>query len=291
LTRCLQRRYEALKSQYPSEGRRRWCLRVLYESWPILAHQAATSAVTSSEGKAAFETDSDPMDAVLEDEEIGLIIRTDFTDDEAWNTFRQKVQTSQKEFLAELSGGNNQDQDQAGDAESSSVVQDATMDKAQTMPDANEESSDSSDELPDIVKILDPSDAGDRQKLSDISNIAALRLFNDVDIRPAPSLPAETKRISPQNPLIDLGGWQEIYTGKNIWIYDSASNKDECVRVVSQESNFYGTATGDSWRARGAHVCELQFNMTYQGLKIDFNGLDKWDYNQRLRNLQESTIL
>lgn len=48
---------------------------------------------------------------------------------------------------------------------------------------------------------------------------------------------------------------------------------------------------GDSWRARVAHIPELQFNMVYQGMKIDFNGSDKYDWNERTRNLGESGTL
>jgi len=28
--------------------------------------------------------------------------------------------------------------------------------------------------------------------------------------------------------------------------------------------------------------------MTHQGMKIDFDGLDKWDWNERVRNIGES---
>lgn len=186
-----------------------------------------------------FETDPDLVDALIEDEEIGLILRTDFTNDEAWNAFRQKVQAAQKELLSDLSGGDTGASSSGQEASSSNSQAPSELAKAD-----NDESSDESfDELPDIVKIIDPSDEADRQKLTNISNIAALRLFNNVDIRPAPPPAAGTKRISPQNPLIDQGGWQEIYVGKNVWIYDSISNKDECARVVSQEGDFYGTAT------------------------------------------------
>ena len=87
------------------------------------------------------------------------------------------------------------------------------------------------------------SQSADRDRIVNISNLRALRLFNDVDIRPAPSPPPGTKRISPPKPLIDQGGWQEIYSGKNLWIYDLRSNTDECVRVVSQAGDFYGTAS------------------------------------------------
>ena len=49
--------------------------------------------------------------------------------------------------------------------------------------------------------------------------------------------------------------------------------------------------SGDSWRARASHICELQFNISYQGLKIDFGGLDKWNINERTRNLAECLVI
>lgn len=176
---------------------------------------------------------------------------------------------------------------------------------------STDDDSDSSSGMPDMITILDPSDPADRERFRNLSNIEALRIFNDVDIRPTPARPDGAKQISPPNPLIDLGGWQEIYSGKTIWIYDERSNADDCLRLVSQAGNFYGTATyvviwfcstapmkdanhairGDSWRARVSHVCELQFSMSYQGMSIDFNGLDKWDWDERVRNLAESGII
>lgn len=77
----------------------------------------------------------------------------------------------------------------------------------------------------------------------DISNLTALRLLNDVDLRPAPSPPIGTNRIKPGNRLIDRNGLQEIYTGKTIWIYDGQSNTDGSARLVSQQGDIYGTAT------------------------------------------------
>jgi hypothetical protein len=52
----------------------------------------------------------------------------------------------------------------------------------------------------------------------------------------------------------------------------------------------YGTATGDSWRARVGHICELQVNMASGALKIDFGGLDRWDAGERQRNLREVLV-
>jgi len=61
--------------------------------------------------------------------------------------------------------------------------------------------------------------------------------------------------------------------------------------LVSGHSDIYGTATGDSWRARVTHIHELQFNMSHLGMKIDFGGLDKWDFKERTRNLEEAASL
>lgn len=37
-----------------------------------------------------------------------------------------------------------------------------------------------------------------------------------------------------------------------------------------------------------SHICELQFNMSYLGMKVDFGGLDRWDLLERERNLREA---
>jgi len=139
-----------------------------------------------------------------------------------------------------------------------------------------------------LIKLVNPVSTEDRLIFENMSNLTALRLVNAVDIRLSPNPPPGTTRVDPPNRLIDQAGWQEIYSGLNIWIYDVLSNSDQCVRLVSQQGNIYGTATGDSWRARGTHICELQFNVTYLGMQIDFGGLDRWDYAERKRNLDEA---
>ena len=40
----------------------------------------------------------------------------------------------------------------------------------------------------------------------------------------------------------------------------------------------------DSWRARGTHMAKLQAGLTARALRIDFGGLDLWDYDERRRN-------
>jgi hypothetical protein len=178
--------------------------------------------------------DPDPFDYLTEDDQLGLIIRTDFSNEEAWSAFYNQVQQSQKDFISDLSL-DQPDQEPASNLEGN--------DTQMAAEDADDGESDSSHESPNFLKILNPVEQSDKIKFSNISNLTALRLFNDVDIRPTPSRPAGTKSISTPNPLIDLAGWQEIYSGKNLWIYDTLSNVDGSVRVVSQTSDFYGTAT------------------------------------------------
>lgn len=107
----------------------------------------------------------------------------------------------------------------------------------------NSDSDESSSLHAFIFKIINYNVPEEISVIKDMSNLTALRLFNDLDIRPSPTLPTGTKRILNPHPLIDQDGLQEIYTGKNIWIYDSQSNFDQCVRVVNQTGAFYGTAT------------------------------------------------
>jgi len=261
-----------VKDQYPTDGRRKRLLRILYGIWPTI-----TCDLPEGDDNDLSFDDPDPLDHLTEGDHLGLIVRTDFSNEGAWDAFCNQVQLSQKAFISDLTNG-------TPDPE-------PTSNPESTSDDADDDESDSSDESPDFLKILNPVEQSERIMFTNISNLRALRLFNDVDIRPSPQRPVGIPPISSPTTLIDIMGWQEIYSGKNLWIYDTLSNVDGSVRVVSQTSGFYGTATGDSWRARASHICELQFNMSYHGLKIDFGGLDKWDMNERSRNLAECLII
>ena len=170
---------------------------------------------------------------------MGLIIRTDFSNEEAWSEFCNQVQVSQKDFISDLI---NDSPDQLEESTSIPMAEGNDIQKPKS-DEADDDESESSNEPPDFLKILNPVEQSDRIRFTNMSNLRALRLFNDVDIRPTPERPAGTKPVSPSCPLIDVLGWQEIYSGKNIWIYDTLSNVDGSVRVVSQTSDFYGTAT------------------------------------------------
>ncbi|KAF8842985.1 hypothetical protein BDN67DRAFT_898054, partial [Paxillus ammoniavirescens] len=281
-------KYSELKLQYPTEGRRRWRLRVAQQFWSSVQStkslplhvRVVDDVSTDATVTANFVTDNDPLDVISSQlPQLGLILRTDFSNQDAWLAFCARLQEGEKEFTAE-----SDDQDQGmQEAGSSKQSADSTDE-----PDQEHSDDESDEDNPPIFHLIDPTSPQERESLAHISNLTALRLFNDVDVRSAPSPPQGTRRINPPNRLVDCHGWQEIYLGKNIWIYDTKSNVDQCVRVVSQSADMYGTATGDSWRARVSHICDLQVNLFSGTMKIDFGGLDRWDYNERQRNLKEA---
>ncbi|KAJ7497089.1 hypothetical protein FB451DRAFT_214982 [Mycena latifolia] len=280
----LVRRYGALKSQFPGEGRRKWNLRVLQEFWASSGPETDISGTPTALAEE-FLHDDDPFDdTVGEGPQLGLLLRTDFSNEDAWQTFCARLKSEEQDFIESV-----QPTPSAAPTEADQGSSTGDVKMADDTGDDDESDDESTDGLSaPIIKIIDPASDQDKSFVQNISNLAALRLLNDVDIRPAPSPPAGTKRYSPPNRLVDKKGWQEIYTGLTLWIYDSQSNTDQCARLVSQEGDVYGTATGDSWRARVTHMCELQFNMTCLGMKIDFGGLDRYDYSERRRNLEEA---
>ncbi|KAK0195892.1 hypothetical protein F5146DRAFT_975731 [Armillaria mellea] len=260
----LATRYNRIRTTFPQEGRRKWHLRALDAFWAASPYIPKPSAATASENQVISSEDADPLDLLLDDVDGGIVLRTDFSNDEAWAAFLSRLKVAEEEY-----------------AETNKPDEDTKIDDG----DESDEESEASGQL---IKVIDPSTPEERSLFQYISNLRVLRLLNDVDIRPAPTLPAGTKRISPPNRLVDRSGWQEIYSGVNIWIYDSRSNTDQSLRLVSQEGDVYGTATGDSWRAQVSHVYELQFNMTFLDMKINFGGLDRWDLAERTRNMTEA---
>lgn len=175
--------------------------------------------------------------------EIGIVVRTDYTNEDAWKTFCIKLQDAEKEFTSEVSS---EDEKMAED-EPASGLQGQTSQPGQVESMEEDEGEGSSDDdgecSTSIFRVINPASPQNRVSLTTISNLSALRLLNDVDIRVAPTPPEGTKRINPPNRLVDHDGWQEIYTGKTLWIYDTKSNDDQCVRLVSQQGDVYGTAT------------------------------------------------
>ena len=53
-------------------------------------------------------------------------------------------------------------------------------------------------------------------------------------------------------------------------------------------SSCASSCSADSWRARVSHICELQVNLASGAMTIDFGGMDRWDYPERVRNMEEA---
>ena len=165
--------------------------------------------------------------------ELGLLIRTDFSNETAWETFESIIQAETKALMS------SEPEEEATAVEGSASAPRPRPDD--TMGDSDSDTSEGTP--PPIFKMINPSDPQERALLTSISNLTALRLFTDLAIRPAPVPPACTTRIKPPNRLVDHHGWQEVYEGKDVWIYDARSNTDQSVRVVGRAGDMYGTAT------------------------------------------------
>lgn len=175
---------------------------------------------------------------------MGILLRTDFANEDAWQAFHAKLQEAEHEFAPDAGP----DSDHAGaDTESmaiESAPEDVDVDVSSqgiqnlSMEDAGIEQGGEDGEAPGGIfhVVNDPAFAG-------LSNLGALRLLNDVEVRRTPAPPPGTARVKPPNRLVDCDGWQEVYVGKMVWIYDARSNTDQCVRLVSQQGAMYGTAT------------------------------------------------
>jgi len=291
---ALEKHYAAVKAAHPTEGRRKNVLRALLAGWPD-----ATAPVSNATTEFPIENLApDPFDEVLDAADTpGLLIRTDFSNEEAWQAFLAKFQAAERELLESLRPS------PPGDASSSDPSpknQDVEMGAEAPAPQgddgADSGGSDAEDDddgaLEAVVMVYNPTSSAERELVNNISNLSALQLFCDADIRPAiPPPPDMNTRYKPNNVLINKNGWQLVFAGKDLWIYDAQSARDECVRVVTQAGEMYGTATGDSWRARVTHIPELQFNTSFLNMKVDFGGLDRWDAHERSRNLTQASTL
>lgn len=170
---------------------------------------------------------------------MGIIVRTDYSDDTAWDGFVSALRDAEKDLLSPEDDGT----PTAGDAAEGSAARAGE-------PDSESDEEMDADNGPgegqlstDIFTLVNPALSSLRNRLSGISNLTALRLFNDVDIVPAPRPPQGTHRIKPDNRIMDLNGSLEVYTGDLVWIYDAQSNQDRSVRLVNQKCEIYGAAT------------------------------------------------
>ncbi|KAG8953201.1 hypothetical protein FRC00_006425, partial [Tulasnella sp. 408] len=105
--------YSQIKAQYPNEGRRRWKLRAVDEVWKAsnaTEMEAKSEEIKRTQGVPALPwlIDKDPLD--LDDgpsegrvvNAKGVIVRTDFSNDTAWDEFIGRVKEAEREGFSEL---------------------------------------------------------------------------------------------------------------------------------------------------------------------------------------------
>ncbi|KAH9055519.1 hypothetical protein EDB87DRAFT_1688070 [Lactarius vividus] len=283
----LLERYPALKAQRPSLGRRPLLLLIADEFWSLDARTwvALASVVADSPPghPPPWAHDKDEHD-VSEDAAVppGIVVRTDYSagSDNAWTAFCAALRDAEREFFAE----------QAPTSEHSGLCDGDVPQPPATGSSAADSDDDASTDEEDKGGPLLFAPLSDAARFDDISNLRALRLLFDVSARATPGsgqqYPAD-RGGGTQHRLSGLRGLQETYDarGRTLWIFDARSCADGCARLVSEAGD---VATGDSWRARATHMAELQAGLAARALRIDFGGLDRWDYNERRRNMLEA---
>ena len=253
---------------------------------------------SAKQDEATFDpsADFDPLDEVTtETSALGIVVRTDYTDDEAWSRFLERLERGEEDMRRSMMPESNEAGSSREGNGSADVAMGGTAEDDQEEGDDDDDSEDDEEDdgPPLILTTLSPPPTSPiRPLLTGLSNIAVLRLLLTPSLRLAPAPPKGIKRDTRNSPLVDRNGWQEVYGGEgelDIWVYDQRSNGDGSVRVVSSSSDVavYGSATGDSWRARVDHIVDLQFSMRMGGMKIDFGGMDRWEYAERVRNIEE----
>ncbi|KAI5118838.1 hypothetical protein M0805_006158 [Coniferiporia weirii] len=308
-TAFLAENYPTFKSQATHVGRREAKLGLSNDFWALAAEEKERLArIAEDKGSEDILADAlKDIDAVGGEGEdlieellgtssvvVGIVVRTDYSNDEAWGGFVDTLKEAEKDLAAPEDVDAMAEDVPRSDEPSASATQNeveegsASESESESEDDATGAGSTSTNPVSLFALASPPASSPLRAHLSGASNLTALRLFNDVDTVRAPVPPTGTRRVKPGHRLVDLDGFVEAYVGPMLWVYDAQSNTDRAARVVNQRVESYGAATADSWRARASFLPELQLNLASGAMKIDFGGLDRWDHSQRLRNLAEA---
>ncbi|PAV18555.1 hypothetical protein PNOK_0539700 [Pyrrhoderma noxium] len=266
-------------------GRRGAKIQLLSQFWALSQDEKERFALMSEDTEShpilieALEeinqyggADEESLMQIVNENAVGVIVRSDFSDEESWLSFVETLLAAEKDLTTPTPN-----------THEGEIVQGEGG-----IPIVSNDEGDAPESL--FALFSPPLGSPLRTRLTNISNLNALRLLNDADARriPYPQVPQRSNTQSqPVHRLTSLHGFVESYIGPFIWVYDSRSNVDKAVRVVSHCVEGVGSATGDSWRARVSFVPELQLNLI-NGMRIDFGGLDKWDPSERQRNFADA---
>lgn len=173
----------------------------------------------------------------------GIVLRTDYSDDDAWDGFVAALKGAEKDLVTAEEDEAMTEDNPGGPGGSASAEAESESEDEDDEMDADAPESRDSTSPTSLFRIVSPTEPEHRARLTGISNLAALRLYNDVVIVRALKPPQASQRLKPGNRLMDLDGFLEVYTGDLIWIYDAQSNNDRSVRLVNQRCETYGAAT------------------------------------------------
>ncbi|KAB5594878.1 hypothetical protein CTheo_1693 [Ceratobasidium theobromae] len=306
----IQIAYSEARAKKTHTNRREQKLDVVNQFWKLSKaqkNQVVQRAAHLAESINPPESDPDQYDVPnLKDSRLigtrGIVIRTHFdpNDEPAWVAFLAALEKLERESISESpdiqiepdSDSDSEEEEAKGQGDEAAPLDgndDTEMGDASPAPTSQPLTYESDS----IFVVIDPTRQRPyhtlKERLSGASNITLLRLFNDACIAPSPELPANVfERIKPAHRLIDEHGYQEVYTGARLWVWDQQSTKDQALRLISQQAFVYGDATGDSFRVKTTHIWGLQLNLD-DGMRISFSGGFGWDMNARERNLKEST--
>ena len=134
--------------------------------------------LSAAECEAAdFSTDDDPLDDISDEAPgLGVLVRTDFSDEDAWQAFYSKLQEAEREFTS--------------DAEPM-VVENAPAEGVAAQNDAMDEDEDEQSETEPSNVLFVVNDPTRKELFANISNLTALRFLNDVEVRRAPHPPPD----------------------------------------------------------------------------------------------------
>ncbi|KAG8907477.1 hypothetical protein FRB99_004053 [Tulasnella sp. 403] len=312
--------YIRFKGEYPQEGRRHWKVRAVNQLWNLQGRQAISNHAQALRDPPSAPWASDPDLFDLDDRNTGdsivglkgVIVRTDYANDVAWERFVSAVKETEAEGIREMSekmqeddGGNEGDEEgstEDEDEDNEDEERDAKMDVSEAGQEGTTTQPDPAPPKGSAFHIVElPPDQ--RHITENASNLRLLRLFNDVDIVEAPKKPppegvyyvgpqAKETTISPDNKLVEKFGLKEVYPGRVVWVYDARSNDDMCARLIRNGvDDGYGSYTGDSWRTKASHIWELQVHLDAGALKIGFMGDKGWDANERRRNFEDAGVI
>lgn len=172
----------------------------------------------------------------------GIVVRTDFTNDDAWSAVRSAIEAAERDGWKALSddvaAADDDDADESSGSEDNEDGDEDMEVDAETAANTSANAQPASDaDTRALIFLTD-------ERFDALSNLGALRLLNDVRVARALQRPlSHVGKVPAPHRLVARDGLREVYVGPQLWIYDAQSNTDRTLRLVERAGAMYGTAT------------------------------------------------